>query len=181
MIYVTGASGYLGQHLVKRGAIPLSRDDYSPCRAEVVIHAAWSGVPKTGEPVPDQSRNFSITQRLLDAYPRFIVFTSTRTGGGAYLEEKQAAEKYLSVSGIRHRIIRFPGLFGPPRRQGLMYAVTRATLLNRPITTTVAPDWTTMTVAAAAAVCMEAAYLERPGLAEARDEGTEAWLAFCRS
>lgn len=184
-IYVTGASGYLGQHIMRIGGPTvreLPRKDWSRATGRVVIHAAWSGVPKTGAPMPYQGDNTVLAHRLIADRPRFIVFVSTRTGSGAYLMFKRTVEKQLQESSIPCHIVRFPGLFGPPRRQGIVYRATRAALLAEVLPAlSASADWTTMHVEEAAVLCLDLAREHEIGATEACSPLIEEWLDFCRS
>jgi nucleoside-diphosphate-sugar epimerase len=192
MIYLTGASGYLGQHIMRLGGsdvVPVPRENWSILgrrwyQRRVVIHAAWPMPPATDM----IGLGWLLTECLVDWRPSFVVFVSTRAEGSEYADQKRAAEELLTkdppfgLGSNRTHVVRFPGLYGPPRRSGLMYNATRAMLRgesfwpDQPL-----PEWTAMRVEMAARICLDLARAEKPGLTIARDEEFEEWLTFCRA
>ena len=181
MIYLTGASGYLGQHILRLGGrdiVPVPRDQYEMVTGQCVIHAGWPMPPASQWGAP------RLASLLVRSEPRFVLYVSTTATRSQYAQVKHSVEagllKYLPLPGPG--IIRFPGLYGPPRRSGLMYNATRAMLRgesflpDQPL-----PDWTGMRVEKAAQLCLDLARAEQPGLTIARDEEFEEWLTFCRA
>jgi nucleoside-diphosphate-sugar epimerase len=182
MIYLTGASGYLGQHIMRLGGpeiVPVPRDQYDMVKGQCVIHAGWPMPPA------DQADGPASVRRMILAEPRWLVLVSTMAveEAGEYARAKALAEFFVWHNRAGDAmVIRFPGLYGPPRRSGLMYHATRAMLLGEPFQShDVPPDWTGMRVEQAAQFCLDLARAEQPGLTIARDKEFEEWLTFCRS
>lgn len=184
-VFVTGASGYLGGHIMRllgdRG-VAVPRNQYAMCRGQTVIHCA-AVVPKTEQEAEDWgAAGFSVglVDHLLRTSPAFVVFASTRETLGAYAEGKRKAEALL-----RHTpatVIRFPGLFGPPKNRGLLYTAARAILAGQRFTPDhPLPDWTAMPVTEAAQLCVELADRKEPGLTVARNAAIEAFLGWVRA
>jgi nucleoside-diphosphate-sugar epimerase len=179
MIYLTGASGYLGQHIVRLGGddvVPVPRDRYDMVEGQCVIHAGWPMPPA------DQCDGPISAARLLDQEPRFVLYVSTRAIGSSYAQAKESVEWMVNTYGQLTQIVRFPGLYGPSRRSGLMYSMFAHTLRGE----TFLPDhplpyWTGMRVERAAQICLDLARAQQPGLTIARDEEFEEWLTFCRT
>ena len=125
LIAVTGANGYLGRHIMallgERG-FGVHGDRYELCRGMTVIHAGWA-VPTTmaGGLAHEQAQCVTMTEHLIASRPKRIVFVSTLTGGGPYLEAKREAEDIIKESDIPHTILRFPGLFGHPKHHGVIW------------------------------------------------------------
>ncbi len=113
---------------------------------------------------------------LIAAGPGHIVFTSTMTvyrnpqrlpvreddasaGLSGYPAGKRAAEQLLlAAARVRATILRLPGLFGAPRRGGLLYNAALAFAAGRqPALPADPPLWTTMHVDDAASMCVRAA------------------------
>lgn len=187
-IYVTGASGYLGSHIMRilggeGRAVP--RDGYSQCRGKRVIHCA-AVVPQNELDAEDgwSARvSLQLVDAILDHRPDFLVYVSTRAFGSAYAEGKREGERRVQESGIPHHIVRFPGLFGPPRKEGLAYNAARAILLgdvfipnHHPL-----PYWTGMHVNEAAHLCVELARKEQPGMTTASNPALEEFLDWVRT
>lgn len=180
---VTGASGYLGGRLLEFGCVAVPRGQYGQCAGQVVIHCA-AVVPKTdaeANDTDDARVSVQLVRDLIAARPRRIVFPSTRTGGGAYLDGKREAERLLLESGIPARVIRLPGLFGPPRAAGLVFNVIRALQRGESFTPEKPlREWTGMHVQRAAMLCLAASAVETTGMAEAHDDQLEELLAWVR-
>ncbi|MCR6672050.1 MAG: NAD(P)-dependent oxidoreductase [Devosia ginsengisoli] len=135
--------------------------------------------------VPSDSRGYTDTvaavaslemvKNLAHARPRRVVFpssmtvypagvgmareTDARTPDGGYAWGKLAAEQVLlDQLGDRTTILRIPGLFGPPRRNGLLYNVARNLATGRaPELSTTLPQWSAIHVEDAAEICVRAA------------------------
>jgi nucleoside-diphosphate-sugar epimerase len=150
----------------------------------VVIHCA-AVVPKTdieAEDAGSAASSVGLVRRLIAHAPARIMFPSTRTGGGAYLHGKRRAERLLLDSGVPVRVLRFPGLFGPPRQNGLVYTVIRALQQGEPFTPSrPLHDWTGMRVTAAADACWRAAHSDETGVEDVADHPLEDILAWVRS
>ena len=145
---------------------PVPRKEYHMTEGQVVIHAGCV-VPRNLEEANDrkaQRASLGAMMRLLDKRPRFVVFTSTTAQGTAYSYYKMVAETELRDSGTRHHIIRLPGLFGPPRKIGLVYNVIRGLMLDGTFTTdTDILSWRGMWVDDAADLCIRMAERRKAG------------------
>jgi uncharacterized protein YbjT (DUF2867 family) len=123
-IAVTGATGYLGQHIMAilgEDGIRIRRGEYELVRGWPVIHAGWA-TPKTmaeADEYPHDS--VARTKELLAHGPSHIVFVSTLTGGSQYLEGKDDAENMVKAAGVPVRVVRLPGLFGYPKDYGIVW------------------------------------------------------------
>ena len=183
-IYLTGASGYLGSQIraLAPRVIPVARNEYGKVKGQVVIHAGCV-VPTNLEEANDrkaQRASLGAMLRLIDKEPRFVVFTSTHTGlGTAYGFYKMVAETELRDSGIKHHIVRLPGLYGPPRRDGLVYNLIRGLVLHGTFTAdNDISEWRGMWVREAAHRCLHAADRCREGMTVARDERLDALIEW---
>ena len=174
-IFLTGASGYLGKHIMALAPriTPVARNDYQAVEGQVVIHAGCV-VPTNFKEANDrlaQRASLGAMMRLLDKGPRFVVFTSTTAQGTAYSYYKMVAETELRSSGIPNHIIRLPGLFGPPRKIGLVYNLIRGLMLDGTFTTdNDIRKWRGMWVGDAADLCIRLAERQKRGTTIARNK-----------
>jgi nucleoside-diphosphate-sugar epimerase len=150
--------------------------------AAVVVHCA-AAVPKTAAAYNDAeaaSHSVRMVRNLLDAGVENIVFVSSMTvyapGDGAPVKEDQTAPQSayglakMEAEGLliadprcSAAILRLPGLFGPPRRNGLVYALCDAVLKRRQPTLPAQPMmWAAMHVDDAAEILVRGA-IRRPG------------------
>lgn len=124
MIYVTGAHGYLGSEIMNMlGRYGRAiRTPYPSMSGYAVIHCA-AVVPKTMDEANtlDYAPTLALMRQVLDARPVYVVLVSTNRGGGAYLASKRETEHMLRESGLRGHILRFPGLYGPPKNHGVAW------------------------------------------------------------
>jgi len=142
-----------------------------------VIHCA-AQVPRSDPDYHDDEAagtSLKMVANLITAAPRHIVFTSTMTVYGdvkklpvlesdssrtlsGYSSAKKAAEELLlGASHLRATILRLPGLFGPPRRGGLLYNAALAFANGKaPRTPGKPPLWAAMHVDDAADLCIRA-------------------------
>lgn len=188
MIYLTGASGYLGQHIMRLGnggVVAVPRGKLNLLAGQVVIHAAWP-TPKTDAEAMDEAAHragFNYTVSVATRRPRFLVLIGTRSEMPShYRHYKVEAERCPQVAMVDRHVVRLPGLYGPPRRSGLMYEMFRAALAGRPFTPDHSlPTWTAMRVERAAQFCLNLAQAALPGFTIARDPEFEQWLTFCRA
>jgi len=178
MIYVTGAgTGYLGNRvltLLRGEGRWLPRDRYHEAAGQTVIHCA-DVVPKTmGEAeTMDLTASVCILRRLLEHKPAFVVFPSTLTGTGNYLLGKRVSERHLELGGVPYHVLRFPGLWGPPKARGVMFDLFKDGTLP--------PDgWTGMHVDDAAQRCITVALYGTQGVTDCHDARLDAWLDFVR-
>ena len=200
-ILVTGATGYLGRHILARAAaeqgaaIGMSwrgadgtiacdlRDGAATARlirqtgAQTVIHCA-ARVPKNAADYGSEEAardNSSMIESLCGAAVTRIVFPSSMSVYSrdsampvredekcepetAYGASKRWAEKRLLATISEVICLRFPGLFGPPRRSGLLYNVARAFAAGEaPALDDDPPLWAGLHVEDAADICLRAA------------------------
>jgi nucleoside-diphosphate-sugar epimerase len=186
MILVTGSSGYLGKHVVAvldaRGiaAITTSRKDSIDLTKEpdverlldglptldAIIHCA-AIVPKHASEYEDKRgawESLTMMRHLASRLNRPpIVFASSMTAKdatSAYGWGKRTAEELLQQwQTPGDVIIRLPGLFGLPRRDGLVYNSIRAALADQPFTFNPCRGWTAVTVRDAATTLVDAAMI----------------------
>ena len=175
--FLTGASGYLGSHIMALAprVVPVKQNDYASVADQVVIHAG-AVVPRNLEEANDRNAqriSLGSALRLFDKKPRFVVFVSTRAKDTEYAHYKWVAEIELRDSGIEHHIVRLPGLFGPPRKSGLVYNLVRGLMLDGTFTTdTNIRNWRGMWVQDAALLCLRLTDPPRPGMTVVRNK----WL-----
>ena len=164
--------------------VVVPRGQYDRCSGKTVIHCACI-VPKSTKEANDAhaaALSATLVYDLLGARPRFVVLVSTRATDSDYARGKRAAEIICEQSDIDTRIVRFPGLFGPPKKSGLVYNAVRAALTgdlfmpNYPL-----PHWYGMHVEEAARLCIELARAEEPGLTTASNPQLEEFLDWVRS
>lgn len=152
--------------------------------AKTVIHCA-ARVPAGMDDFESDAlahENISMVKNLIAAVPEQVVFTSTMTvyrnpqrlpareedaanDLSGYPGGKRAAERLLlEAHKVRATILRLPGLFGAPRRGGLLYNAALAFAAGRQLSTPAAPPlWTVMHVDDAASMCVRAAQRTTPG------------------
>lgn len=142
-----------------------------------IIHCA-AAVPKSRSDYLDEaaaSDSLRMVRNLADARPRYLVFVSSMTvypdntllaredaaalTGKGYAASKLMAEHMLlECTGVTATILRLPGLFGLPRRGGVLFnsalALARGDTpsLDEPL-----PQWAAMHVDDAADICIRAA------------------------
>ena len=180
-ISVTHSGGQFACDLADAAAV---RELIRRAGAGTVIHCA-ARVPsdQEGFDSEEQARaSVKMVASLIAAGPGHIVFTSTMTvyrnpqrlpvreedasaGLTGYPAGKRAAEQLLlAAAGVRATILRLPGLFGAPRRGGLLHNAALAFAAGRqPALPADPPLWTTMHVDDAAAMCVRAARRTTPG------------------
>ena len=150
--------------------------------AAVVVHCA-AAVPKTAVAYDDAeagSDSVRMVRNLLDAGVENMVFVSSMTvyapGDGAPVREDETAPQsayglakmeaeglLIAAPHCSAAILRLPGLFGPPRRNGLVYALCDAVLKGRQPTLPAQPMmWAAMHVDDAAEIVVRGA-MRRPG------------------
>lgn len=199
-VLVTGAGGYLGQHVLheveRQGVRAVGLFRQGPARCDllkadevraairhynpgVVVHCAaiTPGRSEFGYNGEDDARlNASMVENLLAAGVTRVVFISSMTVYGrsqrvpvvessidpqsAYARGKLAAERVLLAAAEQSggAILRLPGLFGPPRRDGIVYALCSALKRGTPVVLPQDPvTWGAMHVVDAAEVIAQAA------------------------
>lgn len=146
-------------------------------QADTIIHCA-AAVPKSEAEYADDTigeRNLTMVKNLIAAKAKHIVFASSMTvydaslampvaeddappPAGGYGGGKRRAELLLEKSPQRTSILRFPGLFGSPRREGLLYNVARAFFEGKmPRLPATPPLWGAFHIEDAADLCIRAA------------------------
>lgn len=167
--------------------------------AKVVVHCA-ARVPKSDGEYADQvAANDSrlMVENLLEAGRSHIVFPSSMTVYTAdtplpvrehdaapappgYAGGKKAAEDLLlAAHGTCATVLRLPGLFGPPRRSGMLYnAATAYAAGGEPRLPAQAPLWAGLHVDDAALLCARAA-LRPPGESLVLNAGYAQRMSLC--
>lgn len=136
-------------------------------RPSTIIHCAAEVPKKTTEYADDTAANRSIAmvQNIADYSRCRIIFASSMTvyannckfpvneddatpPNSGYAKGKWNAEKILFQHNVPGDVaLRLPGLFGMPRRSGLIYNATKSFLTNGTFTLTPSPDiWATLHV-----------------------------------
>ena len=153
------------------------RDMVSQVRPEVVIHCA-AAVPKAAADYNDlgaSELSARMVENLLTASVERVVFSSSMTvypslptmpvhendvaPTSAYGQGKLRSERLL----LQHPqakavVLRLPGLFGPPRRNGLVYGLFRALVGKAPLSLPQEPIlWAAMHIEDAADILVRAA------------------------
>lgn len=168
----------------RHGSLPCELTD-SQSVARLVIDTGAKTIIHCAAHVPQSALNYDddeaagaslrMVANLIAAAPRHIVFASTMTVYGVveklpvresdssrtlsgYSGAKKAAEELLlRASHLRATILRLPGLFGPPRRGGLLYNAALAFANGKaPRTPGKPPLWAAMHVDDAADLCIRA-------------------------
>jgi nucleoside-diphosphate-sugar epimerase len=204
-ILVTGASGYLGAHILALlrdsgvSAFGVGRSkrcdtvcDLTDGAATVALLSQYSDspiincaavVPKSPSGYFDESTaaaNLAMVRNLANAKPRRVIFASSMTVypegtllareedavaiGKGYASSKLEAERILlACPDITTTILRLPGLFGLPRRGGVL--ANSALALARgdvPTLDPSLPQWAAMHVEDAAEICVRATLVSEP-------------------
>lgn len=143
MILLTGASGYVGSHvraILKQRSIlaECSTDDMRwastveklllDSKPQVVIHCA-AIVPKCLDDYADKAaceNNQAMVSHLLRYAECPVVFASSQVAAdpqsSRYALGKWICERWIQMRERKHdAILRLPGLFGLPRRSGVIY------------------------------------------------------------
>jgi nucleoside-diphosphate-sugar epimerase len=142
-----------------------------------IIHCA-AAVPKSHSDYFDElaaSENLAMVSNLANACPRRLIFISSMTvypdntvlaheedaaspGKGYAASKIQSERLLLKHPSITVTILRLPGLFGLPRRGGLLYnsalALARG---DMPVLDPILPQWAAIHVEDAADICIRAA------------------------
>lgn len=143
-----------------------------------IIHCA-AAVPKSNSAYFDEKladESLEMVRNLVSAGARHVIFTSSMTVypegtvlaregdaapiGYGYAASKLKAERILLEGAeVTATILRLPGLFGLPRRGGVLFN-TALTLArgDTPILEAPLPQWAAMHVEDAAEICIRAAY-----------------------
>jgi nucleoside-diphosphate-sugar epimerase len=205
-ILVTGAEGYLGSEIrrccTEHGIscrilkIPPQDDKIKAMLPEdaVVIHCA-AKVPHSQEEADNytqemQNDSVRLVAQLIAAKPAFVVFPSTLETEGLYAAGKRRAEAMFKMTSVPSIVLRFPGMFGPPRRGGLVYNVAREalqweedTISNHVWFHPIPPTWTCIHIHTAAMRCLAVAAVQRPATEplDCRDQLIDDFLDFVRA
>jgi nucleoside-diphosphate-sugar epimerase len=143
-VYVTGAGGFIGRHLVP--ALEHAGHEVQPALAgaDVVVHLAGIAHRKASA-VELQEVNVRLPERLARQAPRFVFMSSVKVHGeqssrpfteaapldprDAYAESKARAEDALrAIAGLKLAVLRPPLVYGPRVKANflsLMRAVAR--------------------------------------------------------
>lgn len=197
MILVTGGSGYLGQHVVavleargvafralrRRQGIGLDLSQLNDVTRlferqppwDAIIHCA-AVVPKDAGAYSDRDAAWQSIVMMHHLASRLnrppIVFASSMTATeatSAYSWGKRMAEDVLQRWAIPGDVIvRLPGLFGFPRRAGLVFNMLTAALVGQVLDATPCEGWTAVSVQDAAAALVDAVSQPEPRLVEVR-------------
>jgi nucleoside-diphosphate-sugar epimerase len=160
------------------------RDYFAGGPFDVVIHCA-AEVPKSSAGYADDragERSLKMAENLLASAPPHIVFASSMTvypadavmpvreedaddHAGGYAGYKRRAESVLEGAQTTDvTILRFPGFFGPSRKNGLLFNAAREFANDgTPELADPAPLWAAMHVDDAADLCVRAAVSPPPG------------------
>jgi nucleoside-diphosphate-sugar epimerase len=174
-----GAEGTIACDLRDSGAVlRIIRDT----GATAAIHCA-AAVPERAADYQDESAardSFAMVEALCAARPARVVFASSMTvyprdvrmpvaeddagaAETAYGAAKHRAERMLLSTLDDVLCLRLPGLFGPPRRNGLLYNAALAFAEGRvPVLNRDPPVWAALHVEDAADLCLRAALYPRP-------------------
>lgn len=181
--------------LTDRAAVAVMLDDIRP---DAVVHTA-AQVPKDGGGYVDEAAgaaSLAMVEALVRGEPRHVVFASSMTVYAAdaampvkeedaappstgYAGAKRRAELVLEASGRPVTVLRLPGLFGPPRRGGLIYQVVKALVQDEaPRLPASPPLWAAMHIDDAAALCTRAALASPPDGYQVLNAGygDEMWI-----
>ncbi len=147
----------------------------------LVVHTA-AHVPKQAADYDDENQaalSLSMVANLLSRQPSRLVFTSSMTvyGPGSmpvreehagaptsgYAGAKRRAEEMIEAASVPSVVLRLPGLFGPPRRGGLLYEAVRALCAGRSVSVPADPPlWAALHVDDAAELCLRAVMADIP-------------------
>lgn len=149
LILVTGVNGYLGKRIVNKltskkiFVYPVTHQKcdlnnishvkllFNTIKPDVVIHCA-AEVPKRIEDYNDRRMAFNSLEMLsniLCSSDCPIVYISSMTAeyhNSVYAQYKLKCEKLLSIGNRDSYSVRLPGLFGLPRRNGLVYNIIKS-------------------------------------------------------
>jgi nucleoside-diphosphate-sugar epimerase len=169
---LTGADGYLGSAIMREAdrqdveVVPATLADgdlrYAGAarvlltrhKPDVVIHCA-ARLPKYAYHYnSDQSDNLGMVENLLPGTHRFVFASSMAVhANNAYGTAKRNAELMIGERGVS---LRLPGLFGAPRRAGMLYNAACTFLRGSHFMVRESVLWSPFHVRTAAACCLAA-------------------------
>ncbi len=151
-------------------------------KPSAIIHCA-AHVPATSDDyanIEAANSSLSMVQSLMANKPNHLIFASSMTvypsdvaipanedaagpPQNGYAGAKRKAEELLKSSGLPVTALRLPGLFGPPRRSGIIYNTAFALARGKaPVLPKDPPQWAALHVDDAAELCIRAALGRRP-------------------